>query len=277
VSPGEFSALSDLIRRRSGFVLAADGIVLAQSRLKIVADRFGFRNIAALLAELPYPPEELARAIVDTMMINETSFFRNRTVFDHLAEAVIPALVKARETKRRLRVWCAAASTGQEAYSLAMLLDAADLPARGWRIDLIGTDLSEEAVARAQSGLYSEFEAERGLAHELLAHNLVKTGKDVRVADRLRRMVTFRTFNLLDHFGWLGELDLVLCRNVLFYLAPSERARIQAKLASTIAADGVLVLGENEPLPEFFRPQGLAKGIFVKSHGAGRSSQRLAG
>lgn len=276
MTPGEFAQLSHLVRRRSGLVLTADRKTLAQSRLKPVADRFGFRDCTALLAELPYPSEELAQAIVEAMMTNETSFFRDRTVFDHIAAATIPSLLRARQGARRLRIWCAAAATGQEAYSLAILLDNAALLAEGWRIDLIATDYSEAAIARAESGLYSEFEIERGLLPDLVERYFVAEGGQMRVVDRLRRMVTFRTFNLLDHFGWLGRLDLILCRNVLFYLDPRERTSVHAKLAGAIADDGPLVLGENESIPEFFVPQSALKGVFVKSHAAERRLQRLA-
>ncbi len=276
MTPAEFTQLSHLVRRRSGLVLTADRKALAQSRLTPVARRFGFRDCADLLAELPYPSEELAQAIVEAMMTNETSFFRDRAVFDHIATDVIPSLLEARRTARRLRIWCAATATGQEAYSLAMLLDAAGLAAQGWRIDLIATDFSAAAIARAESGLYSQFEIERGLTADLVERYFIAEAGQRRAVDRLRRMVSFRTFNLLDHFGWLGRLDLVLCRNVLFYLDPRERMIVHAKLAGAVANDGVIILGENEAIPEYLRPQSALKGVFVKTHTADRRLQRLA-
>jgi chemotaxis protein methyltransferase CheR len=275
VTPEEFAELSDLARRHSGLVLTPDKKSLARSRLKPVAQHFGFRDVAALLAELPYPPEELARAIVEALLTNETSFFRDRAVFDFLAQSVVPALLRDRSAVRHIRIWCAAASTGQEAYSIAILLDGLVPP--DWRIDLIATDLSEGAIARAKTGLYSQFETDRGLAPELLARYFVRENSRWRISDTLRRAVIFRAFNLLDHFGWLGQLDIVLCRNVLFYLESAEKAKVYDKLADVIARNGYLVLGENERAPGPFVPQAATRGIFVNPRTTLRRLQRLAG
>ncbi len=262
MTPGEFAELSDLVRRHAGLVLTADKKSLARDRLKPVAQRFGFRDTAALLSELPYPPDELAKAIVEALLTNETSFFRDRAVFDFLAQSTIPDLVRERGAARRIRIWCAAASTGQEAYSLAMLLDG--LGALDRRIDLIATDLSERAIARARSGCYSQFEADRGLTPDLLARYFLQDDSKWRVCDPLKRTVKFRVFNLLDHFGWLGEIDIVLCRNVLFYLEPSEKTKVYEKLTQILAPDGHLVLGENEIAPSPFVSLEAAHGVFVR-------------
>lgn len=275
MTPREFSDLAELLRRRAGLSLTSEKKSLIAGRLKPVAHRFGFRDASALLAELPYPSEELASAIVEAMMTNETSFFRDRPTFDYLAHTAIPALMAARKGLRRLRIWCAAVSTGQEAYSLAITLDRILEP--DWRAELIATDISEGATARAKLGRYSPYEAERGLTADELSRNFVLEDDHWRVADRLKRMVTFRTFNLLDHFGWLGELDLILCRNVLFYLEPPERAEIHAKLAVALADGGCLVLGENENIAGPFIAERAMRGIFVKPRTAQRGLKRLAG
>ena len=259
----QFAKLSDLLFRRSGLLLTQDKKTLARSRLKPIAQRFGFRDVGALLAELPYPSEELARAITEAMTTNETSFFRDPAAFGFLAHSALPALVHARASARRIRVWCAAVSTGQEAYSLATILNESGLAAQGWTIDLIATDLSEAAIARAEEGLYADCEVERGLSPQRLERYFVREAGQWRVAERLRHMVTFRVFNLLDNFGWLGEVDLIFCRNVLFYLEGHARAAVRTKLADTLAADGYLFIGENEGIDGQFAPAG-SRGVFTR-------------
>jgi chemotaxis protein methyltransferase CheR len=263
VTPQSFADLSDLVRRRSGLVLTGEKKPLIKNRLLPVAKRFGFRDTTALLAELPYPSEELAHAITEAMTTNETSFFRDSHAFEFIAHSALPALVRARAASQRLRIWCAAVSTGQEAYSLAAVLDDTGLSRLGWKIDLIATDFNESAIARARTGLYTPYEVERGLPAHLLRRHFAKEGGYWRVADRLRRMVTFRTFNLLDHYGWLGEIDIIFCRNVLLYFEPGARSDTHAKLAATLASDGYLLLGENEHAPEEF--VAAARGIYVKT------------
>jgi chemotaxis protein methyltransferase CheR len=262
VTPQDFANLSDLVHRRSGLVLTSGKTALVESRLHPVAKRFGFRDANALMAELPHPSEELARAITEAMTTNETSFFRDVAAFEFLMATVLPALVRARAPARRLRIWCAACSTGQEAYSLAAILDDLGLSQHGWKIDLIASDLSESAIARAKWGMYTPYEVERGLPEQVLRRHFVKEAGQWRVADRLRRTVAFRTFNLLDHFGWLGDVDLVLCRNVLLYFDPGTRAEIHAKLADTLATDGYLLLGDNENASDEF--VAAARGVFAK-------------
>ncbi|HEY2071241.1 MAG TPA: protein-glutamate O-methyltransferase CheR [Rhizomicrobium sp.] len=238
--------LADLLHRRSGLIIGADKMRLIDSKLAPVADRFGYRNCAAMLAELPYPPEELAEAITEAMTTNESSFFRDRAVFDDVRTRIVPELCAGRALKKRLRIWCAAASTGQEAYSLAMLLDEMGLAEDGWKIELIATDLSAGAIARAREGLYSHYEAQRGLPVQRLVDNFVQDGAYWRVSERLRRMVSFRRFNLLDHFGWLGEIDAIFCRNVLMYFDAHTRAEVLDKMRATLAPDGYLLVGTKE-------------------------------
>jgi chemotaxis protein methyltransferase CheR len=250
MSPADLANLADLLHRRSGLVVTADKARLIESKLAPVARRFGFRDAGSLFGELPYPPEELARAITEAMTTNESSFFRDRAPFEHFRDVTVPALRVARAGKRRLRIWCAAAACGQEAYSLAMLLDEMGLAAQGWKIDLIATDLSGEAIARAKEGLYSQYEVQRGLPVLLLLKHFTQEGTNWRIAERLRRMVSFSTSNLLDHFGWLGEMDVIFCRNALIYFDAHTKQIVIGKLAETLAGDGTLVLGAKESVAD---------------------------
>ena len=277
MTPDAFASLADLLRRRSGLVLTPDKIALAKSRLAPVAQLFGFKGVATLLAEFPYPREEIAQAVTEAMTTNETSFFRDVEPFHHFRDVVLPALTVSRSETRRLRIWCAAVSTGQEAYSLAMILDEANLAGFDWRIDLIATDLSTGAVARAKDGVYSQFEVQRGLPiHSLLKH-FTQEGNQWRVSERLRRMVSFRTFNLLDDFGWLGEIDVVFCRNAMLYFDAQTKTAIAAKMTDILAPDGTLVLGATEIAESFIPAADAPRGFFVRPRGTAPRTAVLSG
>jgi chemotaxis protein methyltransferase CheR len=278
VTPAAFANLADMLRRRSGLVLTPDKMPLANSRLAPVAHLFGFKGVASLLAEFPYPREEIAQAVTEAMTTNETSFFRDREPFAYFRDVMLPALTIARASTRRLRIWCAAVATGQEAYSLAMLLDEANLAGFDWKIDLIATDLSAGAIARAKDGVYSQFEVQRGLPIHALLKHFTQEGNQWRVNDRLRRMVSFRTFNLLDNFGWLGEIDVIFCRNVLLYFDSQSKSAAFARLGETLVPDGTLVLGATEIGAESFVAAADApRGFFVRSRNAASRAAILSG
>lgn len=269
----DFACLADLLKRRAGFHLAPSKTHLAASRLASVARRYGFRKTDEMMAELRDPPEELVRAVIDAMMINESSFFRDRACFDYFRGVILPSLLSARAAAKRLRIWCAAASTGQEPYSLAILLDEAKI-AKDWRIDIVATDISGTAIARAVEGRYSQYEVQRGLPAQTLVRYFAQDGENWRISERIRRMVRFRRFNLLDSYGWLGEMDVIFCRNAFLYFAPlAKRACLQA-LADTLATDGYLALGAAETMEgasTAFAPDDAdVRGIYRKARGAAR-------
>src|ERR1700742_4150905 len=233
IDAADFKCLADLLKRRAGFHLSPKKTQLVISRLAPVARLYGFRKTDQLLGELYDPPEELARAVTEAMMINESSFFRDKVSFDHFRGVILPSLLSARASSRRLRIWCAAASTGQEPYSLAMILDEAKISS-DWHIELIATDLCSDAIARGVEGRYSPFEAQRGLSAPTLVRYFAQDGDRWRISERLRRMVSFRTFNLLDSFGWLGEIDVVFCRNALLYFEPGAKHTCLEKLSGVL-------------------------------------------
>lgn len=272
-----YAALADLVRRRSGIKLALDNPELIDDKLAPVARLFGFRDLRGLLEEMAHPPEELAQAVTEAMTTRDTSFFRDAAAFDCFEHVILPALLKARADVKRLRIWCCGVSTGQEAYSVAMILDRFRLVGSGWKIELLATDLSFDAIARARRGTYTNFEVERGLTSSLLAAYFTSEESGWRVADRLRRMASFRTFNLLDDFGWLGELDALFCRNVLLYLDAKVRAVAMRKLVRALAPDGYLLLGPQDATLDFGLPLAAlphVRGIFAKSGAADRAVVR---
>jgi chemotaxis protein methyltransferase CheR len=267
IAASDFAFLARLLNRRCGLHLTHDKIALLERRLGPVMRRFDFKDMAALLCELRLGREALADAVTEAMCVNDTSFFRDADLFRRLQERVLPRLVAARAREKRLRLWSAAASTGQEAYSLAILLDEMGLTREGWSIELIATDLSAAAIERAERGRYAAYEIERGLDARMVRW-FRRDGTEWVADAALRRMISFRRFNLLDSFGWLDELDLVLCRNVLMYFDHATRANVLGRLAETLSDDGVLVLGETESADSGYIAGADGPGIYGKSRAA---------
>ncbi len=259
----DFAYLADMLRRRSGLLLTQEKSHLVESRLSPVMRRFGFKDITALLRELRHGHEALASAVTEAMTINDSAFFRDRKTFEEFRDIVLPELLIQRAAKKRLRIWCAACAAGQEPYSIAMILNDSRLAAQGWTIDLIATDISSEIVARAVEGLYSQFEVQRGLPIRRLVSNFAQEGSNWRIAEHLRRMVTFRVFNLLDSFGWLLDVDVVFCRNVLMYFDQKTRASVLDRIGDILAPDGSLLVGPAESLA------GLTTGFVQTEHAPG--------
>ena len=171
------------------------------------------------------------------------AFFRDRKTFEEFRDIVLPALLIQRAAKKKLRIWCAACAAGQEPYSIAMILDDAKLQTQGWSIDLIASDINSQMVARAQDGLYSQYEVQRGLPIRRLVSNFTQEGNQWRISERLRQMISFREFNLLKSTVWLGQVDVVFCRNVLMYFDQATRVSVLANIADVLAQDGSLLLG----------------------------------
>lgn len=246
MKPDDFTLLAELVRRRSGLVLPTHKAPLIEGRLASVMRRFGFRSASALINELKHGHDALARAVLEAMTTNESYFFRDKAVFDKLRDSVLPRLIAARASRKRLRIWSAACAAGQEAYSIAMILSDLKLSAKGWSIDLFATDLSSEMIARAELGVYSDYEVQRGLAARKLAAHFTQEGESWRVHESLRRMVTFRQFNLLDSYGWADDLDVVFCRNVLLYFDHKTKTSVLERIAEILTPDGTLLLGHTE-------------------------------
>jgi len=245
LSQDDFAFLARLLNRRSGLMLTRDKEGMLERRVRPVLRRFGLKDHAQLLRELRLGNDSVAAALVEAVTVNDTWFFRDPEQFDSLSR-LLPSLMAARAEEKRLRLWSAGCASGQEAYSLAMLLDEMGLAADGWTIDLVATDLSGEAIARAEAGHYGGFEVQRGLSPDRLARYFRPEAGRFLIVPGLRRMVQFRRFNLLDSFGWLDGLDLVLCRNVLLYFDPVTRQDILLRLAEAMAPHGLLLLGESE-------------------------------
>lgn len=242
-----FARLRRLLASAAGISLDADKLYLAESRLAPIMRDNDAVDLAELMRRIERREDEaLLQAVIDAMTTNETSFFRDRAPFDQFQRELLPELMAKRQDKRRLRIWCAACSTGQEPYSLAMLLEEEESKLEGWNVEILATDISETALKAARAGLYSQFEVQRGLSTARLLRHFHQHDGNWRVADRLRSRVTFRKLNLLSKFREIGPFDLVFCRNVLIYFEPEVKRDVLLRLSQVLAADGSLILGAAE-------------------------------
>ncbi len=267
MTPQDFDWLRKLLKERSGLTLSAEKQYLAESRLLPVARRNGLANLGELVTRLKSAmASPLVVEVVEAMTTNETYFFRDKIPFDHLRETVIPALVAARAREKRIRIWCTAASSGQEPFSIAMVLKSMAPQLRGYRTELLATDLSGEVLERAKAGVFSQFEVQRGLPIQLLVRYFSKVGDKWQIAPEIRDMVQFRTLNLLHDFSPLGSFDLIFCRNVLIYFDQPSKIAVLERLVRQIPDDGFLILGAAETvvgLTDRFKPFAAKRGLFA--------------
>jgi chemotaxis protein methyltransferase CheR len=267
VTGSDFEYLRRLLRERSGLVLAADKQYLVESRLLPIARRAGLGGVGELVQKLRSAGcEQLATTIVEAMTTNESFFFRDKIPFDQLRDTILPKLMAARAARRRIRIWCAAASCGQEPYSIAMLLREMGPRLDGWRVEIVASDLSNEVLAKARSGVYSHFEVQRGLPIAFLLKHFTRKDENWQIAPEIRAMVQWRQLNLLGDFAHLGVFDLVFCRNVLIYFDRDTKVRVLERVAHIVEPDGYLVLGAAETvigLTDAFRPLANERGLYA--------------
>jgi len=244
-----FDSLCAYLRRTSGLVLDADKRYLVESRVTPVMRRAGMSQLGELVRVLEHGKmPALAQEVVQAMTINETYFFRDRTPFDILREQLLPELIASRAIQKRIRVWCAASSTGQEAYSISMILDEFGARLGGWRVEIVATDLSEAALEKAKKATYSQFEVQRGLSTAQLLRYFDQIGDMWTLKQTIRSRVEYRHFNLLSDYTALGSFDFIFCRNVLIYFEPERKADVLNRMTRVLAPDGVLALGASESI-----------------------------
>ena len=286
MTPSEYDYLRTYLKERSGLVLSSDKQYLIESRLMPVARQEGLDTISALVAKLKTPQGSSAgERVVEAMTTNESFFFRDKTPFDLFSNVMLPQMMEARKSQRKIRIWCAAASTGQEPYSLAMILKDMGLKASSFRFEIIGTDISREVLERAKTGTYSQFEVQRGLPIQMLLDNFTQKGDVWEISSAIRQMVQFRPLNLFDNFSSLGTFDIVFIRNVLIYFEQAAKVEILERVAKQMAPDGYMVLGAAETvvgLTDAFRAIPGSRGLyqpnpnFVAGSGAGFMARRTA-
>jgi chemotaxis protein methyltransferase CheR len=263
----DFDVYKDLLKEKSGLVVTPDKSYLLESRLNPIAKKWNCENLEALAVKLRgVPDKNLVTEIVEAMTTNETSFFRDMKPFDLFRDTVLPFMKNARAGQRKIRIWCAAASSGQEPYTLAILLKEAAAQFPGWTFEIIATDISNDILAQAREGIYSQFEVQRGLPIMLLMKYFTQVGDRWKLNDDIRKMVKYEYFNLLEPMARLGRFDIVFCRNVLIYFDAPTKGKVLDGIAKQIEADGYLFLGGAETvmgITESFAPVPEKRGLYA--------------
>jgi chemotaxis protein methyltransferase CheR len=250
LSEAEFALVAREVKSRSGAALRPETNTLIENRLHPLSRREGFNSVPEMIAAARIRPDgALWNAVAEALAQPETRFFRDRAQFAHLRERIIPDAI-TRRGHERARIWCAGCSTGQEAYSLAMIVE--DMRAEGANpaIEIIATDFAERALDKARSGLFTQFEVQRGLPIRTLIAHFERAGDLWRISDRLRAGVRFERHNLLQHPGGLGQFDIILLAHVLPTFDHETRLAVLNRIADALRPDGVLILGDGETLPE---------------------------
>ena len=268
MTPPDYEYLRKLLKDHSGLDLSADKQYLIESRLLPLSRKCGVAGIGELVQKMKGGSSSIIAQVVEAMTTNETFFFRDKVPFEHFRDAIMPEVLKARASRKSIRIWCAAGSTGQEPYSLAMSLKEMGAALAGWRVEIIATDLSTEVLEKSKSGVYSQFEVQRGLPIQLLVKYFKQNGELWQISPELRAMVQHRQLNLLHDFSQLGTFDIIFCRNVLIYFDQDTKINIFGRLAKAMEGDGFLVLGAAETvvgLTDVFKPFPDKRGLYRPS------------
>ena len=268
MTPPDYEYLRKLLKDHSGLDLSADKQYLIESRLLPLSRKCGIAGISELVQKMKGGAATIVSQVVEAMTTNETFFFRDKVPFDHFRDSIMPEVLKTRAARKSIRIWCAAGSTGQEPYSLAMSLKEMSAALAGWRVEIIATDLSQEVLEKSKSGMYSQFEVQRGLPIQLLVKYFKQNGEFWQINADIRAMVQHRQLNLLHDFSQLGTFDVIFCRNVLIYFDQDTKINIFGRLARAMEADGFLVLGAAETvvgLTDVFKPFPDKRGLYRPS------------
>ena len=268
MTPEDIQLIVALCKQRAGLKIDPTRTYLIESRLGPLARREAYGSVSELIAGLRARREEpLIWALVEAMTSSETAFFRDRTPFQLFRDEILPTLTRMRGPEP-IRIWSAGCSTGQEAYSLAMIAEAGQGLEPGARIEIYGSDLSERCIEKAQTGLYNPFEVQRGLPIRLLVDHFDKVEESWRLSPRIRQRVRWRRLNLAGDLSGVGRFDVIFCRNVLCDLDEAVRPRVLEGLAAALPADGFLVLGAEETplgLTDAYRPITGREGLFARN------------
>lgn len=267
----DFQLFSEIVHARSGLVLTEEKVYLLESRLVPLARRRGLDSLEDLGNEVRrHKDERLMTEITEAMTTNETFFFRDNKPFEAFKNVVLPQLLQSRAAKKSLRILNAACSTGQEPYSLAMLLKEEAAKMAGWRVEIMATDISNDVLEKAKAGLYSQFEVQRGLSIQLLVKYFQQIGEMWQIDSSIRAMVKFQNKNLLDDSSALGQFDVIFCRNVLIYFDQKTKIKVLGSLHNMLVEDGALFLGGAETvlgICDDFKPVDGQRGVYTSVTG----------
>jgi len=275
VTPHDYDFLRRFLKDRSGLDLSDDKQYLIESRLIPIARKAGLDGLSGLVEALRQGQDALSVSVVEAMTTNETFFFRDKVPFEQFREFIIPDLMKKAASRKSLRIWCTASSTGQEPYSLAICLKEMGSILAGWRIEILATDLSVGVLEKAKSGIYTQFEVQRGLPIQMLVKYFKQIGDLWQINPEIRAMVQHRQLNLLHDISHLGMFDLIFCRNVLIYFDQATKIQTLKRLAAALNEDGILALGAAETvigLSDVFRPCSDRRGLYLPNRASSAPS-----
>lgn len=268
MQPHDFTVFQNLLKTTSGLVIDENKGYLLEARLKPILAKYALTDIAGLAGKIranQNSPE--AWEVVEAMTTNETSFFRDTRPFDMFRDHIIPDLMEKKKMGlRKIRIWSAACSSGQEAYSLAMIIKEKGWLNQGWQFEIIGTDISNDILDTAKEGLYTQFEVQRGLPIQMLVKYFTQDNEKWRINDEIKKMIKFSNFNLLKPMSLLGKFDLIFCRNVLIYFDQPTKGVVLDAMHKVIDPKGHLVLGGAETvlgITENFKPVSGQRGLYA--------------
>jgi len=281
LSPLVFETLASLLKAKSGLMIGKDKLYLLETRLSEIIKREKLIDLNGLAERIRSPGNDvLARDVIEAMTTNESFFFRDDKPFQHFRTQALPRLIAARAPGSTIRIWSAASSSGQEAYSLAMIVAESSALLAGRKVEIIGTDIARDQLARAREGVYSQFEVQRGLPVQMLMRYFRKEDNNWRIAEAIRAMAQFREFNLLSDLRLLGRFDIVFCRNVLIYFDQPTKWRVLEATAGLMPPDGLLYLGGAETvlgITSRFAPMPNERGVYGVTAASGAAvPQRMA-
>jgi chemotaxis protein methyltransferase CheR len=275
IQPGELKVIAQYIHSVSGIYLDQSKSYLFETRLSSIAEKLGCTSYQELYNKARTDGSKtIERQIVDAISTNETLFFRDKAPFELLQHKILPEIIDARtpsapNLKTPVKIWSAAASTGQELYSIAIIIKELVKDPSRYHFTLLGTDISDAALAQASYGKYNRFEIERGLDQRALQRYFTLFGDSWKIKDEIRSMVSFRKYNLMQPFTALGKFDVIFCRNVAIYFTLEDRKALFNRIADCLADDGFLVIGSTESLtgvcPRFVPKRHLRTIFYQKS------------
>ena len=264
----EIAFVSREAHRIAGMAIKPNQACLVEHRLAPLARAEGFENIAALLSSVQREADpKMASAAIETLASRESWFFRDRKPFAHFRDDMLPVLARARGKERKIRIWCAGVANGQEAYSLGMMLEEETDRLDDIAVEIVATDFCKRAIDRAEAGVFSQFDVQRGLSIQRLIHHFEQNGKEWRISANVRRRITFKQHNLLDANASLGMFDVVMCRNVISGMTPDARKAALHRIGRHLTDDGYLILGEGETAAgavDMFRSIRGRRGVYEK-------------
>jgi len=267
----DFEIYRELLQEKSGLLLTENNSYLLDSRLGPVAKKWGYPSPESMAITLQVAPDKkLVDDVIEAMTIHDTSFFRDETPFNDFRDLVLPHLLKKKKSKKTLRIWCAGSASGQEPYSLAILMKENVKLLQGWKPEILATDIARDALNKAREAIYSQFEAQRGLSIQTLLKYFTPLDKgDWRLNEDVKQMVRHDYFNLIDSMAKLGTFDAIFCRNVISYFDAKTKKSVLERMAAQLDKDGFLFLGDNESaigVTEALKPALPYRGLYIHAN-----------